>query len=119
MPAPHTLPSDHWPAADSSFLPALSHSLLFPPVEQVEDIVDTGRTAAALLQHFRAAGAASVALASLLSKPARREVDCAVDYLCFEVPDKFVVGYGLDYAELYRSLPYVGVLRPECYSKTQ
>lgn len=77
--------------------------------------MDTGRTAVALLEHFRAAGAASVALVSLLSKPARRMVPCEPAYTCFEVPDEFVVGYGLDFAEEYRSLPYVGVLRPELY----
>lgn len=81
----------------------------------MEDIVDSGRTAAALVRHFAAAGAASVALASLLSKPARRAVPYEPDYLGFEVPDLFVVGYGLDFAEHYRSLPYVGVLRPSCY----
>lgn len=81
----------------------------------VEDIVDSGRTAAKLLEHYRALGAASVKLVSLLSKPSRRELEIEPDYCCFEVEDKFVVGYGLDYDELYRSLPYVGVLRPECY----
>lgn len=81
----------------------------------VEDIVDTGRTAARLVEHFASCGAASVKLVSLLSKPARREVAFEPDYLCFEVPDRFVVGYGLDFDERYRSLPYIGVLRPECY----
>ena len=83
---------------------------------QVEDIVDSGRTAAQLLQHYQEAGAASVKLVSLLSKPSRREVDVEPDYCCFDVPDYFVVGFGLDYNELYRSLPYIGVLKPECYS---
>lgn len=85
----------------------------------VEDIVDSGRTAVALLEHFKAMGAASVALVSLLSKPARRTVPCEPDFLCFEVEDKFVVGYGLDFDEQYRSLPYVGVLRPACYSPAE
>lgn len=78
--------------------------------------MDSGRTAAALCKACRARGAASVALASLLSKPARRAVPYEPDYLCFEVEDKFVVGYGLDFAEHYRSLPYVGILRPELYA---
>lgn len=81
----------------------------------VEDIVDSGRTAAALLEHFSAEGAASVKLVSLLSKPSRRAVQCEPDYQCFEIEDKFVVGVGLDYREEYRSLPYIGVLKPECY----
>jgi hypothetical protein len=83
---------------------------------QVEDIVDSGNTALALIGHFTSCGAASVAMASLLSKPARREVDFDPQYLCFTIPDKFVVGYGLDFAEHLRSLPYVGVLKPEAYS---
>ncbi len=87
--------------------------LCFP---QVEDIVDSGRTAAKLLRHYQDAGAASVKLVSLLSKPSRREVHVEPDYCCFDVPDYFVVGFGLDYNELYRSLPYIGVLKPECYS---
>ena len=78
--------------------------------------MDSGRTAAALAAHYKAAGAASVALASLLSKPARRVVPFEPEYLCFEVPDYFVVGCGLDFAEHYRELPYIGVLRPECYA---
>ncbi|PSC70333.1 hypoxanthine phosphoribosyltransferase [Micractinium conductrix] len=82
----------------------------------VEDIVDSGRTAVALVDHFKAAGAASVKMASLLSKPARRTCAYKPEYLCFEVEDKFVVGYGLDFDEQYRSLPYVGVLRPELYT---
>lgn len=82
----------------------------------MEDIVDSGRTAAALADHFRSAGAASVAMASLLSKPSRRAVPFEPEYLCFEVPDHFVVGCGLDFAEQYRSLPYIGVLKPECYA---
>ncbi|KAG7670974.1 hypothetical protein Ndes2437A_g04612 [Nannochloris sp. 'desiccata'] len=82
----------------------------------VEDIVDSGNTAQALISHYQSCGAASVAMASLLSKPARREVDFDPQYLCFTIPDKFVVGYGLDFAEHLRSLPYVGVLKPEAYS---
>ena len=97
--------------------PALPPIPTTPPPPQAEDIVDSGRTATALLQHYRDAGAASCKLVSLLSKPSRREVPLEPDYLCFEVEDKFVVGYGLDFDELYRTLPYVGVLRPECYGR--
>lgn len=65
---------------------------------------------------LKQAGAASVKMVSFLSKPARRTTPYEPDYLCFDVPDKFVVGMGLDFNEQYRSLPYVGVLKPECYS---
>ena len=62
-------------------------------------------------------GAASVKLAALLDKFERREKEVAIDYLGFQIPDKFVVGYGLDYAERYRNLPFVGVLKPEVYAR--
>lgn len=91
--------------------------LLFVRSLQVEDIVDTGRTADTLMAHYRAQGAASVRLVALLSKPARREIELEPDYLCFTIPDKFVVGYGLDFAEHLRSLPYIGVLRPGAYAE--
>ena len=61
-------------------------------------------------------GAASVKLCALFSKPARRKIPVNIDYLGFEIPDEFIVGYGLDYAEEYRNLPYVGVLKPEIYT---
>ena len=83
----------------------------------VEDIVDTGRTLGVLLDMFRQRGASSVKLCTLLDKPDGRVTDVQVDYECFTVPDKFVVGYGLDYDENYRNLPFVGVLKPEVYSK--
>jgi hypoxanthine phosphoribosyltransferase len=73
----------------------------------VEDIYDTGQTLAALLRHLDALGAARVRLAVLLEKPARREVDLEIDYLGFRVPDRWVVGYGMDADGLYRNLPYV------------
>ena len=76
----------------------------------VEDIVDTGITLNYLLQNLRNRKAASVALCTLLSKPDRRVKDVKIDYCGFEVPDKFVVGYGLDYAQKYRNLPYIGVV---------
>lgn len=76
----------------------------------VEDIIDTGNTLSTLKALLEKQGAASVKLASLLDKPARRKVDIKGDYVGFEIPDEFVVGYGLDYAQLYRNLPFVGKL---------
>jgi len=75
----------------------------------VEDIVDTGLTASAILETLRSRKPASLRLCALLRKPARSRVSVRVDYLGFDIPDRFVVGYGLDYAGLYRNLPYVGV----------
>lgn len=79
----------------------------------VEDIVDTGITLDYLLQNLRNRKAASVSLCTLLSKPDRRVKDVNIDYCGFEVPDKFVVGYGLDYDQRYRNLPYVGYVEFE------
>ncbi|MFR5890061.1 MAG: hypoxanthine phosphoribosyltransferase [Lachnospiraceae bacterium] len=83
----------------------------------VEDIIDSGRTLAYLAEYLRINGAKSVKTCTMLDKPSRREVDFTPDYIGAEIPDEFVVGYGLDYNERYRSLPYVGVLRPEIYEK--
>ena len=77
----------------------------------IEDIVDTGLTLSYLLNTLHTRGAASVKLAALLDKHERREREVAIDYLGFRIPDAFVVGYGLDYAERYRNLPYVAVLQ--------
>jgi hypoxanthine phosphoribosyltransferase len=77
----------------------------------VEDIVDTGLTLSYLLQNLRSRGAASVSLVALLDKFERRERDVEINYLGFKIPDAFVVGYGLDYAERYRNLPYIAVLK--------
>ena len=82
----------------------------------VEDILDSGNTLYNLAGHLRDRGAASVALCVLLDKPARREKPIQPNYVGFTVPDEFVVGYGLDYADRYRNLPYVGVLKPEVYA---
>ncbi len=76
----------------------------------VEDIVDSGRTLHHLLQLLRARNPKSIRLCTLLDKPERREVEVPVDYTGFSIPDLFVVGYGLDYAQHYRNLPYVGVV---------
>ena len=81
----------------------------------VEDIVDTGLTLNYLLENLRHRNAASVRVCSLLDKPARRRVPVRIDYTGFEVPDAFVVGYGLDYAQKYRGLPFIGILKPEVY----
>ncbi len=81
----------------------------------VEDVIDTGLTLNYVLDHLRAQRPASLRLCTLLDKPARRIVPLRIDYRGFEIPDKFVVGYGLDYAERYRNLPFIGVLRPEVY----
>lgn len=76
----------------------------------VEDIIDTGRTLLELKNKFSGMGAGSVRLAVLLDKPSRRTVRITPDYRCFEIEDRFVVGYGLDYDESYRNLPYIGIV---------
>jgi hypoxanthine phosphoribosyltransferase len=81
----------------------------------VEDIIDSGLTLNYLLDNLKSRNPASVKLCTLLSKPERRKMDVPVDYIGFTVPDEFVVGYGLDYAEKYRNLPYIAVLKPEVY----
>lgn len=83
----------------------------------IEDIVDTGLTLrlSYLLENLRSRRAASVKICTLLDKPSRRRMDVPVDYFGFNIEDRFVVGYGLDYAGKYRNLPYIGVLKPEIY----
>ena len=83
----------------------------------VEDILDSGMTLSYLTELLQDRSPASIRIATLLDKPERRKVDIAPDYVGFTVPDEFVVGYGLDYAELYRNLPYVGILAPHVYEK--
>ena len=82
----------------------------------VEDILDSGVTLSYLKRYLMGRKPASINIVTLLDKPARRKADVFADYSCFEVPDAFVVGYGLDYNEHYRNLPYIGVLKPEVYS---
>ena len=82
----------------------------------VEDILDSGNTLAYLKKILQARKPASIRIATLLDKPERRTADIKADYVGFEIPDAFVVGYGLDYQEKYRNLPYIGVLKPEIYS---
>lgn len=81
----------------------------------IEDIADSGRTLSLLKKEIAERGAKTVRIASLLSKPARRVVDVELEYVGTDIPDEFVVGYGLDFAEKYRNLPYVGILKPEVY----
>lgn len=81
----------------------------------VEDVIDTGFTMAYLSVHLRSKGAKSVSLCSLLDKPTRRRVPIKADYIGYEIPDEFVVGYGLDYNGHYRGLPFVGILKREVY----
>ena len=81
----------------------------------IEDIVDTGNTLSAMVKEFHTLGAKSVRVVSLLDKPSRRRVDFTADYIGLEVPNAFVIGYGLDYDEKYRNLPYIGILKAEIY----
>ena len=83
----------------------------------VEDILDSGNTLAFLKNYFLAKGAESITIVTLLDKPSRREKAVYPDLAGFTVPDEFVVGYGLDYAQRYRNVPYIGVLKPEVYAK--
>ncbi len=81
----------------------------------VEDIVDTGNTLKFLLNRFKSMGAQEVKVCSLLDKPDRREQRIVADYIGFEIPNEFVVGYGLDYNQKYRNLPFIGILKREIY----
>ena len=81
----------------------------------VEDIIDSGRTLDYMRRNLLARQPASLRICALLNKPERREIDVPVDYLGFDIPDEFVVGYGLDFAQLYRNLPFIAVLKPEVF----
>ena len=81
----------------------------------MEDILDSGITLNYLKNYLLVRNPASISIVTLMDKPARRKADVYADYSCFEIPDAFVVGYGLDYNERYRNLPYIGVLKPEIY----
>lgn len=83
----------------------------------VEDILDSGITLSYLTKYIMNKGAKSISIATLLNKEERRQADIKADYSCFDVPDEFVVGYGLDYDQRYRNLPYVGILEPKVYTK--
>ncbi|MBI4670386.1 MAG: hypoxanthine phosphoribosyltransferase [Chloroflexi bacterium] len=82
----------------------------------VEDIIDTGHTLHYMVDTLKTRNPASLKICALLNKPARRDVEIKLDYVGFDIPNEFVVGYGLDFDELYRNLPYIGVLKPELYS---
>ena len=88
----------------------LDNSIEGSDVLIVEDIIDSGNTLAYLLDILEKRGPKSIKLCTLLDKPSRREKDVVVDYVCFEIEDKFVIGYGLDYDQRYRNLPYIGVM---------
>jgi hypoxanthine phosphoribosyltransferase len=96
----------------------LSASIEGKDVVIVEDIIDTGLTLNYLVRYLRGKNPRSLRICALLDKPARRLVDITIDYRGFTIPDQFVVGYGLDYGEHYRNLPFIGVLKPEVYSAT-
>lgn len=83
----------------------------------VEDIMDSGLTLSRLVESLKLREADTVKVVTLLNKPERRKIDISPDYSGFTIPDEFVVGYGLDYAERYRNLPYIGILKPEVYTK--
>ena len=93
----------------------LSQDIAGKDVVIVEDILDSGVTLGYLTKYLAGRKPASIRIATLLDKPDRRVADIYLDYCGFRVPDEFVVGYGLDYAEQYRNLPYIGVLKPEIY----
>ena len=83
----------------------------------IEDIIDTGRTLLYLRDMFKYRKAKSVKIATLFDKPEGRVVEIEADYVCYNIPNEFIVGFGLDYNENYRNLPYVGVLKEEIYKK--
>lgn len=85
----------------------------------VEDIIDSGRTLKSLAELLRERGPASLEICTILDKPSRRVVDVDVKYIGFEIPDEFVVGYGLDYAQKHRNLPYVGILKRSVYENEE
>ncbi len=111
--------SSYGAATESSgqvrILKDLSNPIEGRDVIVVEDIIDTGLTLNYLLRYLREKHPASLRICCLLDKPARRLTEIEIDYVGFTIPDRFVIGYGLDYGERYRNLPYVGVLRPSVY----
>lgn len=94
----------------------LSKDIAGKDVIIVEDILDSGNTLSYLVKYMGARNPASVRIVTLLDKPERRTADVKADYVGFRIPDEFAVGYGLDYDQKYRNLPYIGVLKPEIYS---
>ena len=109
--------SSYGAATDSSgvvrILKDLDINIAGREVLVVEDIIDSGLTLSYLMRNLEAREPASLEICAILTKPERREIDVPVRYVGFEIPDRFVIGYGLDFAERYRNLPYVGVLDPD------
>lgn len=95
----------------------LDRSIVGRKVLIVEDIIDTGKTLTSVKELMYRKGASDVRIATLLDKPSRRKVQIEGEYVGFEVPNEFVVGYGLDFNQKYRNLPYIGVLKEECYKE--
>ncbi|MDD5792488.1 MAG: hypoxanthine phosphoribosyltransferase [Erysipelotrichaceae bacterium] len=95
----------------------LDRSIVGRKVLIVEDIIDTGKTLTSVKELMYKKGASDVRIATLLDKPSRRKVQIEGEYVGFEVPNEFVVGYGLDFNQKYRNLPYIGVLKEECYKE--
>ncbi|MDQ3870137.1 MAG: hypoxanthine phosphoribosyltransferase [Chloroflexota bacterium] len=110
------------PSTESSglvrILKDLSSSIEGKDVVIVEDIIDTGLTLNYLVRYLRGKNPRTLRICALLDKPARRLVEIPIDYRGFTIPDQFVVGYGLDYGEYYRNLPFIGVLKAEVYTQT-
>lgn len=113
--------SSYGSGSESTGLPKIVMDLAAPVKDRdvvlVEDIVDSGYTLLRMKNLFMDRGAKSFTTVALFDKPARRKVDIKADYACFEIGDEFIVGYGLDYAQQYRNLPYVGILKREIYEK--
>ena len=114
--------SSYGAGTESSGQIHISLDLLRPDINTcdiliVEDIIDSGVTLSHLTKYLMLKGAKSVKTCTLLDKPSRRAVDFEADYIGVEIEDEFVVGYGLDYDERYRALPYIGILKPEVYTK--
>jgi len=113
--------SSYGASMDSSGIVRIMKDLNYPitgrNVVLVEDIIDSGHTLEYLVGLLGQRNPASLRIMSLLDKPSRREVDVPVDWVGFSVPNEFVVGYGLDYDEIYRNLPYIGVLKPSVYTE--
>lgn len=101
---------------DIRILKDLDRSIKGVNILLVEDIVDTGHTISLILEMLKNKGAADLKVVSLLDKPSRREADVRADFIGFEIPNEFVIGFGLDFNEKYRQLPYIGVLKDEVYS---
>ncbi len=102
-------------SGDVRFLLDVGESITDRNVIIVEDIVDSGVTLSCILERFEARHARSVRVAALLNKPSRREIEVPIDFCGFVVPNEFVIGYGLDYDQQYRNLPFIGVLKPAVY----